>query len=43
MNTIVQLYWRMEIIEWKLYTIQREFPSININKYINQLEFEFIK
>ena len=43
MNTIVQLYWRMEIIEWKLYTIQREFPSIDIHKYINQLEFEFVK
>ena len=43
MNTIVQLYWRMETIEWKLDSIQKEFPSIDINKYINQLEFEFVK
>lgn len=43
MNTIIQLYWRMETIEWKLDSIQKEFPSIDINKYINQLEFEFVK
>lgn len=43
MNTIVQLYWRMETIEWKIDSIQKEFPSIDINKYINQLEFEFVK
>lgn len=43
MNTIVQLYWRMETIERKLDSIQKEFPSIDINKYINQLEFEFVK
>lgn len=43
MNTIIQLYWRMETIEWKIDSIQKEFPSIDINKYINQLEFEFVK
>lgn len=43
MNTIVQLYWRMETIEWKIDNIREEYPSIDINKYINQLEFEFVK
>lgn len=43
MNTIVQLYWRMETIEWKIDSIREEYPSIDINKYINQLEFEFVK